>query len=171
MQKNPEWYDSCHKSSVRKQRVGLIGFSSFSRFHQGAYYSGTRLVLFRELFLMMSSQTAPLHPVFNQVGYSVALSMTFAAKLRITFQTSRMVFRFRFVSCLSICLSCPVYLSVYRVLSLTSSNRDFSFQCVASFFYLYFACLTPIVTFGGLLSDATGKNMGAIESLLSGNIA
>jgi len=45
-----------------------------------------------------------------------------------------------------------------------------SIQCVASFFYLYFACLTPIVTFGGLLSDATGKNMGAIESLLSGVI-
>lgn len=32
-------------------------------------------------------------------------------------------------------------------------------QCVASFIFLYFACLTPIITFGGLLSDATDKNM------------
>ncbi|KAH0953671.1 hypothetical protein HN011_005095, partial [Eciton burchellii] len=41
-------------------------------------------------------------------------------------------------------------------------------QCVASFFFLYFACLSPIITFGGLLSEATGKNMAAMESLVSG---
>ncbi|VDN98759.1 unnamed protein product [Rodentolepis nana] len=29
-------------------------------------------------------------------------------------------------------------------------------QCFASFFFLYFACLTPIITFGGLLSGVTG---------------
>lgn len=29
-------------------------------------------------------------------------------------------------------------------------------QCCASFVFLYFACLTPIITFGGLLSQATG---------------
>jgi len=56
----------------------------------------------------------------------------------------------------------PHYVSDYK--------DGISIQCVASFFYLYFACLTPIVTFGGLLSDATGKYMGAIESLLSGVI-
>ena len=28
-------------------------------------------------------------------------------------------------------------------------------QCVAAFFFMYFACLTPIVTFGGLLGAAT----------------
>ncbi|XP_063410996.1 sodium bicarbonate cotransporter 3-like isoform X2 [Mytilus trossulus] len=43
-------------------------------------------------------------------------------------------------------------------------------QCVASFIFLYFACLTPIITFGGLLSDATDKNMAAFESLLAGCI-
>lgn len=32
-------------------------------------------------------------------------------------------------------------------------------QCVASFIFLYFACLTPVITFGGLLNDATGGNM------------
>lgn len=41
-------------------------------------------------------------------------------------------------------------------------------QCVASWIFLYFACLSPIITFGGLLSDATGKNMAAMESLVSG---
>ncbi|VDP90723.1 unnamed protein product [Echinostoma caproni] len=29
-------------------------------------------------------------------------------------------------------------------------------QCCASFIFLYFACLTPIITFGGLLAQATG---------------
>ena len=32
-------------------------------------------------------------------------------------------------------------------------------QCFASFIFLYFACLTPIITFGGLLGDATDNNM------------
>lgn len=43
-----------------------------------------------------------------------------------------------------------------------------SLQCVASWIFLYFACLSPIITFGGLLSEATGKNMAAMESLVSG---
>lgn len=41
-------------------------------------------------------------------------------------------------------------------------------QCVASWIFLYFACLSPIITFGGLLSDATKGNMAAMESLVSG---
>lgn len=41
-------------------------------------------------------------------------------------------------------------------------------QCVASWIFLYFACLSPIITFGGLLAEATGKNMAAMESLVSG---
>lgn len=43
-----------------------------------------------------------------------------------------------------------------------------SMQCIASWIFLYFACLSPIITFGGLLSEATGKNMAAMESLVSG---
>lgn len=43
-------------------------------------------------------------------------------------------------------------------------------QCIASWIFLYFACLSPIITFGGLLSEATGKNMAAMESLVSGFI-
>ncbi|CAL8143492.1 unnamed protein product [Orchesella dallaii] len=46
----------------------------------------------------------------------------------------------------------------------------FSTQCVASWLFLYFACLTPIITFGGLLGKATNNNMAAIESLVSGFI-
>lgn len=45
-----------------------------------------------------------------------------------------------------------------------------SLQCVASYFFIYFACLTPIITFGGLLGDATGNNMASLESLVSGMI-
>ncbi|KAI8427539.1 hypothetical protein MSG28_002055 [Choristoneura fumiferana] len=43
-------------------------------------------------------------------------------------------------------------------------------QCIASWIFLYFACLSPIITFGGLLGEATGKNMAAMESLVSGFI-
>ncbi|KAG8189148.1 hypothetical protein JTE90_018441 [Oedothorax gibbosus] len=46
----------------------------------------------------------------------------------------------------------------------------FALQSVASIFFLYFACLTPIITFGGLLGDATEERIAAIESLLSGAI-
>ena len=37
-----------------------------------------------------------------------------------------------------------------------------SLQCLASFIFLYFAILTPIVTFGGLLSDATDNYLVSI---------
>ena len=39
-------------------------------------------------------------------------------------------------------------------------------QSLASFMFLYFACLTPIITFGGLLSDATMKDLVSIILLL-----
>ena len=43
-------------------------------------------------------------------------------------------------------------------------------QSLASYIFIYFACLTPIVTFGGLLGDATENRIAAIESLVSGLI-
>ncbi|UYV66706.1 SLC4A7 [Cordylochernes scorpioides] len=43
-------------------------------------------------------------------------------------------------------------------------------QSIASIFFLYFACLTPIITFGGLLGKATDNYIAAMESLLSGCI-
>ncbi|XP_023335287.1 electroneutral sodium bicarbonate exchanger 1 [Eurytemora carolleeae] len=45
-----------------------------------------------------------------------------------------------------------------------------SLQCVASYVFIYFACLTPIITFGGLLGDATKNHMASMESLVSGMI-
>ena len=35
----------------------------------------------------------------------------------------------------------------------------FNFQCIPAIAFLYFACLFPIVTFGGLLGYATDQNM------------
>uniref|UniRef100_A0A5S6QCK9 Anion exchange protein n=1 Tax=Trichuris muris TaxID=70415 RepID=A0A5S6QCK9_TRIMR len=43
-------------------------------------------------------------------------------------------------------------------------------QCVAAFMYMYFAMLAPIVTFGGLLEEATDRHLAAIENLFSGAI-
>lgn len=43
-----------------------------------------------------------------------------------------------------------------------------SIQCLAAFTFLYFACLTPLITFGGLLGDATENRLGTMESLCSG---
>nr|NVI75976.1 Na[+]-driven anion exchanger 1 [Cucujiformia] len=56
----------------------------------------------------------------------------------------------------------PFYISDFK--------DAFASQCIASWIFLYFACLSPIITFGGLLSQATGKNMAAMESLVSGFI-
>ena len=41
-------------------------------------------------------------------------------------------------------------------------------QCISSFLFLYFACLAPIVAFGGLLGEATENRIATIESLISG---
>lgn len=35
----------------------------------------------------------------------------------------------------------------------------FNLQCIASFCFMYFALLAPIVTFGGLLEEATHQRM------------
>ena len=43
-------------------------------------------------------------------------------------------------------------------------------QSLASIFFLYFACLAPIITFGGLLGEATGQNIATMESLVTGAI-
>jgi len=41
-------------------------------------------------------------------------------------------------------------------------------QSIATCFFMYFACLTPIITFGNLLGQATGNYIAAMESLVSG---
>ncbi|KAI1710224.1 HCO3- transporter family domain-containing protein [Ditylenchus destructor] len=46
----------------------------------------------------------------------------------------------------------------------------FNMQCVATFCFMYFALLAPIVTFGGLLEEATHQRMAAMENLASGAI-
>ena len=49
-------------------------------------------------------------------------------------------------------------------------NSDFkdgmNLKCLASVVFLYFACLTNYVAFGGLLGDTTENNIGTIESLV-----
>ena len=41
-------------------------------------------------------------------------------------------------------------------------------QCISSFLFLYFACLAPIVAFGGLLGEATNQKIATIEGLMAG---
>lgn len=43
-----------------------------------------------------------------------------------------------------------------------------SLQCLATWLFLYFACLTPIITFGGLMGLATHNYMGTIETMMAG---
>lgn len=43
-------------------------------------------------------------------------------------------------------------------------------QCLASICFMYFALLAPIVTFGGLLEEATHQRMAAMENLFGGAI-
>ncbi|XP_067115626.1 electroneutral sodium bicarbonate exchanger 1 [Osmerus mordax] len=56
----------------------------------------------------------------------------------------------------------PFYLSDYR--------DGINLQCVASFLFLYCACMSPVITFGGLLGEATDGCISAIESLLGASM-
>ncbi|KAF5897057.1 electroneutral sodium bicarbonate exchanger 1-like isoform X1, partial [Clarias magur] len=56
----------------------------------------------------------------------------------------------------------PFYLSDFR--------DGLSLQCVASFLFLYCACMSPVITFGGLLGEATEGRISAIESLLGASM-
>uniref|UniRef100_A0A669D4D3 Anion exchange protein n=1 Tax=Oreochromis niloticus TaxID=8128 RepID=A0A669D4D3_ORENI len=56
----------------------------------------------------------------------------------------------------------PHYLSDY--------TDAFSLQCVASFLFLYCACMSPVITFGGLLGEATEGRISAIESLFGASL-
>ncbi|XP_035536841.1 sodium bicarbonate cotransporter 3-like isoform X8 [Morone saxatilis] len=52
-----------------------------------------------------------------------------------------------------------------------SDIRDsFNLQCLASVLFLYCACMSPVITFGGLLGEATKGNISAIESLFGASM-
>ncbi|XP_075036860.1 sodium-driven chloride bicarbonate exchanger isoform X2 [Mixophyes fleayi] len=52
-----------------------------------------------------------------------------------------------------------------------SDFRDaISLQCLASFLFLYCACMSPVITFGGLLGEATEGEISAIESLFGASM-
>ncbi|XP_063070124.1 sodium-driven chloride bicarbonate exchanger [Engraulis encrasicolus] len=56
----------------------------------------------------------------------------------------------------------PTYISDY--------TDALSLQCVASFLFLYCACMSPVITFGGLLGEATEGRISAIESLFGASM-
>ncbi|TNM89015.1 hypothetical protein fugu_005269 [Takifugu bimaculatus] len=56
----------------------------------------------------------------------------------------------------------PFYLSDFK--------DGMSLQCVASFLFLYCACMSPVITFGGLLGEATEGRISAIESLFGASM-
>uniref|UniRef100_A0AAR2JNM6 Anion exchange protein n=1 Tax=Pygocentrus nattereri TaxID=42514 RepID=A0AAR2JNM6_PYGNA len=56
----------------------------------------------------------------------------------------------------------PFYLSDFK--------DGLSLQCVASFLFLYCACMSPVITFGGLLGEATEGRISAIESLFGASM-
>ncbi|XP_019336594.1 electroneutral sodium bicarbonate exchanger 1 [Alligator mississippiensis] len=52
-----------------------------------------------------------------------------------------------------------------------SDFRDaLSLQCLASFLFLYCACMSPVITFGGLLGEATDGQISAMESLFGASM-
>lgn len=57
----------------------------------------------------------------------------------------------------------PLYLSDW--------SDGFRFKSIPVILFLYFACLAPVVAFGGLTSTLTGGSMGVIEFLLSSGCA
>ncbi|NXE48242.1 S4A10 protein, partial [Casuarius casuarius] len=45
-----------------------------------------------------------------------------------------------------------------------------SLQCLASILFLYCACMSPVITFGGLLGEATQGRRSAVESLFGASL-
>ncbi|XP_032903051.1 sodium bicarbonate cotransporter 3 isoform X1 [Amblyraja radiata] len=45
-----------------------------------------------------------------------------------------------------------------------------SLQCLASILFLYCACMSPVITFGGLLGEATENRISAMESLFGASM-
>ncbi|XP_070840689.1 sodium bicarbonate cotransporter 3-like isoform X4 [Chaetodon trifascialis] len=52
----------------------------------------------------------------------------------------------------------------------TDIRDALSLQCLASILFLYCACMSPVITFGGLLGEATKGNISAIESLFGASL-
>eukprot|EP00457_Paulinella_chromatophora_P003047 gb/GEZN01003052.1/.p1 GENE.gb/GEZN01003052.1/~~gb/GEZN01003052.1/.p1 ORF type:complete len:662 (-),score=68.43 gb/GEZN01003052.1/:227-2212(-) len=52
----------------------------------------------------------------------------------------------------------PYYLSDFR--------DAYDMQCLSSIIFIFFACLTPAITFGGVMGISTGGRIGVIEMLL-----
>ncbi|XP_078620588.1 band 3 anion transport protein-like [Branchiostoma floridae x Branchiostoma japonicum] len=42
-----------------------------------------------------------------------------------------------------------------------------NFQCLMAFFSIFFTCVTPVITFGGLLSDKTHNHIGVSEMIIA----
>uniref|UniRef100_A0A8C9W7W2 Anion exchange protein n=1 Tax=Scleropages formosus TaxID=113540 RepID=A0A8C9W7W2_SCLFO len=53
---------------------------------------------------------------------------------------------------------------------LSDLKHALSLQCLASILFLYCACMSPVITFGGLLGEATKGNISAIESLFGASL-
>lgn len=57
----------------------------------------------------------------------------------------------------------------HRYKSYWSDFKDgFNMQCLASMFFMFFACITPVVTFGGLMGVKTDGFMVSIMSWVNG---
>ncbi|XP_072139279.1 sodium bicarbonate cotransporter 3-like isoform X4 [Mobula birostris] len=56
----------------------------------------------------------------------------------------------------------PFYLSDFK--------DAISLQCLASILFLYCACMSPVITFGGLLGEATENRISALESLFGASM-
>ncbi|CBY21440.1 unnamed protein product [Oikopleura dioica] len=54
---------------------------------------------------------------------------------------------------------------------LSDWTDGFNTSCIATILFLYFAVITPIITFGGLLADATHNNIAAMESMVGAAVA
>ncbi|XP_072859531.1 sodium bicarbonate cotransporter 3 isoform X4 [Pogona vitticeps] len=53
---------------------------------------------------------------------------------------------------------------------LSDFKDAFNLQCLASILFLYCACMSPVITFGGLLGEATENRISAIESLFGASL-
>ena len=95
----------------------------------------------------------------NSTWHGPFLSPAYCLNFSIPHLSSCVVVRLFGGLILDIKRKAPFYLSDFK--------EGLSLQCVASFLFLYCACMSPVITFGGLLGEATEGRIVRAQSQLN----
>uniref|UniRef100_A0A4X1UJD5 Anion exchange protein n=1 Tax=Sus scrofa TaxID=9823 RepID=A0A4X1UJD5_PIG len=146
---------------------------AFVRLAPAVLLSGLTEVPVPTRFLFLLLGPAGKAPQYHEIGRSIATLMTDEEKRKIP------VFPNGSAPSLGETLKRPptmlfggLILDIKRKAPffLSDFKDALSLQCLASVLFLYCACMSPVITFGGLLGEATEGRISAIESLFGASL-